>query len=157
MSVPLNPQQLAAVSHIEGPLLILAGAGSGKTRVVTHRVAEMLSRGVEASNVLALTFTNKAAREMAERIAAQTRAGSRELTVSTFHSFGAMVLREQYQHLGLRATFSIYDAADRRALIKEVAGELGWDVKELDLYAQEVRLSALKTRRVDRPDVDRRA
>jgi DNA helicase-2/ATP-dependent DNA helicase PcrA len=140
---------------VNGPLLIIAGAGSGKTRVVTHRVAHMLSEGIPPEQTLSLTFTNKAAREMGERIASLV-GGVAKITVSTFHSFGAMIVREQCSRLGLRPNFSIYDTADRRALIREVAGSLGWSADDLDPAALEVMISAVKTRRREADHLDRR-
>jgi DNA helicase-2/ATP-dependent DNA helicase PcrA len=121
----LNPQQLHAVKSIEGPLLILAGAGSGKTRVITHRIAYMLGRGVPQSAILAVTFTNKAAQEMAVRVRELCAQKLHNLTVSTFHAFGVRVLREHGHRLDYRRNISIYDQTDKQALIKESARDLG--------------------------------
>jgi DNA helicase-2/ATP-dependent DNA helicase PcrA len=121
----LNPQQLHAVKSIEGPLLILAGAGSGKTRVITHRIAYMLGRGVPQSAILAVTFTNKAAQEMAGRVRELCAQKPRNLSVSTFHAFGVQVLRGHGHRLGYRRNISIYDQSDKQALIKEAARDLG--------------------------------
>jgi len=121
----LNPQQLHAVRSIEGPLLILAGAGSGKTRVITHRIAYMLGRGVPQSAILAVTFTNKAAQEMAGRVRKLCAQKLQNLTVSTFHAFGVRVLREHGHRLDYRRNISIYDQTDKQALIKESARDLG--------------------------------
>ena len=121
----LNPQQLHAVRSIEGPLLILAGAGSGKTRVITHRIAYMLGQGVPQSAILAVTFTNKAAQEMAARVRELCAQKLQSLSVSTFHAFGVRVLREHGHHLDYRRNFSIYDESDKQALIKESARDLG--------------------------------
>ncbi|MEM6330719.1 MAG: UvrD-helicase domain-containing protein [Planctomycetota bacterium] len=114
----LNPAQRAAVEHVDGPLLILAGPGSGKTRVVTHRIAHLLSRGVHASQVLALTFTNKASDEMRRRVA--ELAPGQRVWVSTFHRFGARLLRERAELVGLTPNFTIYDASDARQTLKRV-------------------------------------
>lgn len=121
----LNPEQLYAVNSIEGPLLILAGAGSGKTRVITYRIAYMLGQGIPQSAILAVTFTNKAAQEMASRVRELCAQKLHNLTVSTFHAFGARVLREHGHHLDYRRNFSIYDETDKQALIKESARDLG--------------------------------
>ncbi len=107
----LTPAQREAVTHIEGPLLILAGAGSGKTRVITRRVAYLLQQGVRPGNILAITFTNKAAGEMRQRVEALVP-GSR-VWISTFHSLGARLLRQYADRLGLDRNFTIYDQTDR--------------------------------------------
>jgi len=116
----LNKEQYEAVTTTEGPLLIIAGAGSGKTRVITYRIAHMLSIGIPQSQILALTFTNKAAREMEERVKEQTQKKLKNLTVSTFHAFGVKVLRADIDKLGWRTNFSIYDEVDRNQLIKDI-------------------------------------
>ena len=130
----LNDKQKEAVSTIEGPLLIIAGAGSGKTRVITHRIAYMLEKGVLQSNILALTFTNKAAKEMNERISELLGRKCPNLTISTFHAFGVKVLREHIELLGWRANFSIYDETDKNDLIKECAKEIKLSDDALDIY-----------------------
>ena len=96
----LNPEQYEAVTAVEGPLLIVAGAGSGKTTVITYRMAYMLDQGIPQHSILALTFTNKAAREMADRVRSVTGKKLRDLTVSTFHAFGVKVLRKEIAALG---------------------------------------------------------
>lgn len=114
----LNTAQRQAVEHKEGPLLILAGPGSGKTRVVTHRIAHLLQGGVHASQILALTFTNKAAEEMRQRVA-QLAPGER-VWVSTFHRFGARLLRQYAEMVGLTPNYTIYDMSDSRQTLKRV-------------------------------------
>jgi DNA helicase-2/ATP-dependent DNA helicase PcrA len=124
--VELNPEQRRAVAHRGGPLLVLAGAGTGKTRVITHRVAALLDEGVEAWRILAVTFTNKAAGEMRrrlERLCAPELA--RSLWVGTFHSICARILRRHGEGLGLTRGFSIYDAADQRTLMTRVLKDQG--------------------------------
>lgn len=130
----LNDKQKEAVSRIEGPLLIIAGAGSGKTKVITHRIAYMLEKGILQSNILALTFTNKAAREMNERISQLLGKKCPSLTINTFHAFGVKVLREHIELLGWRANFSIYDETDKNDLIKECAKEIKLSDDALDVY-----------------------
>jgi DNA helicase-2/ATP-dependent DNA helicase PcrA len=131
----LNESQLQAVKSIEGAVLIIAGAGSGKTRVITCRIANMLEQGIPQSAILAMTFTNKAAREMEDRIRELTGRKLRNLTVSTFHAFGVKILREEIELLGYRKNFSIYDETDRRELIKENLRECRLSTETTDLYA----------------------
>jgi DNA helicase-2/ATP-dependent DNA helicase PcrA len=131
----LNEQQIHAVKTIEGPVLIIAGAGSGKTRVITYRIAHMLELGIPQSAILALTFTNKAAREMEERVRELTGKKLRNLTVSTFHAFGVRILREEIERLGYRKNFSIYDETDRTEAIKESVRECRLSPEGVDLYA----------------------
>ena len=121
----LTPEQRAAVEHFEGPLLVLAGPGSGKTRVITRRIARLIERGVRPWEILAITFTNKAAREMAERVQALLP-GSR-IWVSTFHRFCARLLRERGAAVGLKPNFSIFDTGDQQQLIKQVLRDLDLD------------------------------
>ena len=116
----LNPVQQEAVAHVDGPLLVLAGAGSGKTRVIAHRIAYLVAGGVDPRRILAVTFTNKAAEEMAQRVAAILAGrGGRPPLVATFHATCARVLRAEIQHLGYRRSFVIYDEDDRLALVRE--------------------------------------
>jgi ATP-dependent DNA helicase Rep len=118
----LNPSQRQAVEHDLGPLLVLAGAGSGKTRVVTTRIGRLLERGAPARSILAMTFTNKAAAEMLERVVEARRASGRQgaLTIGTFHRFGLGVLRAETRALGMRGTkFVIFDQADCFGVIRE--------------------------------------
>jgi DNA helicase-2/ATP-dependent DNA helicase PcrA len=122
---PLNDAQREAVLHGEGPLLVLAGAGSGKTRVIVHRIAHLVrDRHILPWHVLAVTFTNKAAGEMRERLAALLGPEARELWVQTFHAFGARFLRREAGRAGLSPTFAIYDDADQLSLVKQVLADL---------------------------------
>src|SRR5690606_9731206 len=118
----LNPMQRKAVLYLDGPCLVLAGAGSGKTRVITQKIAYLLREcGYAARNVVALTFTNKAAREMSERIRQLVDPRlAKGLTVSTFHSLGLRFLREEAEHAGLKKQFSILDSNDALAIIQEL-------------------------------------
>ena len=120
----LNPQQRAAVEQTEGPLLVLAGAGSGKTRVLTYRVAYLMEKGVAPWHILAITFTNKAAREMADRVHRLAGEASEDAWISTFHSCCARILRRDIEKLGYKRQFAIYDEDDRTTVIKAVAKEL---------------------------------
>lgn len=119
----LNPMQKKAVLTTEGPLLLLAGAGSGKTRVLTHRIAYLIEKGVRPFNILAITFTNKAAREMKERVAAITERGN-EVWVSTFHSTCVRLLRREIDKIGYGNQFSIYDGDDSERLIKNILKDI---------------------------------
>ncbi len=118
----LNPRQRAAVKHVDGPLLVLAGAGSGKTRVITQKIAHLiLNQGMDARHITAVTFTNKAAREMRERVGELLpREKSKGLNVSTFHTLGLNILRREHKHLGFKAGFSIFDSQDSGHLVNEL-------------------------------------
>ncbi len=124
MLAGLNPTQREAVAHVDGPLLVLAGAGSGKTRVITHRIAHLIGLGVAPSSILALSFTNKAAREVAERVRVLAGAPAREVTVSTFHSLGLKILREEGKRIGLGAGFTLIGEGERRSIIKQLVREV---------------------------------
>lgn len=143
----LNPEQYRAVTTVNGAILIIAGAGSGKTRVITFRIAHMLDMGIPQSQILALTFTNKAAKEMADRVKELTQRKLQNLTVSTFHAFGVKVLRADIDKLGYRENFSIYDETDRTALIKECGRELKFSPDALDIYKISQLFSNIKTGR----------
>ncbi|MEZ0492699.1 DNA helicase PcrA [Kineococcus sp. TBRC 1896] len=150
----LNPQQRQAVVHAGSPLLIVAGAGSGKTRVLTHRIAHLLAEGrATAGQVLAITFTNKAAAEMRERVAALVGdvvgPGARSMWVSTFHSACVRILRREAQHLGMRTSFSIYDSADSQRLMAMVGRELELDPKKHAPRAMSAMVSNLKNELID--------
>ncbi|MCB1855983.1 MAG: UvrD-helicase domain-containing protein, partial [Halieaceae bacterium] len=118
----LNPRQREAVRYIDGPLLVLAGAGSGKTSVITRKIAYLVeSCGIRANRIAAVTFTNKAAREMRERVGKLLGGGAAEgLTVSTFHQLGLKIIRSERRELGLKAGFSIFDGEDTRNLIRDL-------------------------------------
>nr|WP_296053856.1 DNA helicase PcrA [uncultured Blautia sp.] len=136
----LNPPQQEAVFHTEGPLLILAGAGSGKTRVLTHRIAHLIAdKGVNPFNILAITFTNKAAQEMRERVDKLTGADGMSVWVATFHSTCVRILRRYIDRLGYDNRFTIYDSDDQKTLMKEICRKLNIDTKkykERSLLAQ---------------------
>jgi DNA helicase II / ATP-dependent DNA helicase PcrA len=146
----LNPQQRAAVTHAGGPLLIVAGAGSGKTRVLTHRIAYLLAeRDVHPAEILAITFTNKAAGEMAARVAALVGPQARAMWVMTFHSACVRILRREAQRFGYPSGFSIYDAADSQRLMALVCRELELDARQYPPKAMAAQVSGLKNELVD--------
>jgi DNA helicase-2/ATP-dependent DNA helicase PcrA len=141
----LNPQQRAAVVHHGGPLLIVAGAGSGKTRVLAHRIAYLLAeRGATPGQILAITFTNKAAGEMKERVAALVGPRARTMWVSTFHSMCVRLLRAEAKAIGLKSSFSIYDADDSKRLMTMVGRELDLDPKRYPARSLSAQISNLK-------------
>src|SRR3989344_4558395 len=127
----LNLEQQKAVSTISGPLLILAGAGAGKTKTITERIRHLVKTGITPSTILAITFTNKAAREMRERIAKDWQDEERPF-ISTFHSLGVYILREQAHHLGMKKYFSIFDRDDSKKAVKEALEVMGLDPKTHD-------------------------
>ncbi len=146
----LNPQQRAAVLHTGSPLLIVAGAGSGKTRVLTHRIAYLLAeREVAPSEILAITFTNKAAGEMATRVAALTGGRARSMWVLTFHSACVRILRREARRFGYPASFTIYDQADSQRLMTMVCRELDLDTRHHPPKAMAGQVSSLKNELVD--------
>ena len=140
----LNDTQREAVMYTEGPSLIVAGAGSGKTRVLTYRIAYLLQQGVPAGNILALTFTNKAAREMKERIQKLVGADARYLWMGTFHSICAKLLRRDAERLGYTRDFTIYDTTDSKSLLKSICKERGLDEKIYKPAAVLARISMAK-------------
>ena len=150
----LNDKQYLAAAQLTGPLLIIAGAGSGKTRMITYRIAHMLESGIHQSNILALTFTNKAAREMEERVKSLTNKKLTNLTVSTFHSFGVKILKESISNLGYKDNFSIYDQSDKISAIKEAARELNISPDVLDIYEVSNLFSSIKTNREKWTDIN---
>jgi DNA helicase-2/ATP-dependent DNA helicase PcrA len=146
----LNPPQREAVTHGEGPLLVLAGAGSGKTRVLTYRIAYLLATGrALPSEILAITFTNKAAGEMRERVERLVGGVSRVMWVMTFHSACARMLRADAQRLGYKRAFTIYDEADSLRMVKRCAEELGIDPKRFPPRAVRSQISSAKNQLLD--------
>ncbi len=156
----LNPQQREAVETVEGPVLILAGAGSGKTRVITYRIAHLIDAiGVQPDSILAMTFTNKAAAEMAGRV--ESLVGARSVTkplISTFHSFCVRLLRRDIDVLqiggqGYRKDFVIYDEADQQSVVKSALRRLGIDDKQLTPRSVLSRISWAKNHMLDPQEV----
>ena len=148
----LNPEQRAAVEHVEGPALVLAGAGSGKTRVLTTRVAHLImDHGVPPSRILAVTFTNKAAGEMRERIGGMLGRDPRGMWVGTFHALGARLLRRHAHLLGWTNAFTIFDAEQALRQMKRTQQDLQIDVKRWNPKAVRSEVSAAKNQLID-PD-----
>ncbi|MBT2542124.1 DNA helicase PcrA [Streptomyces sp. ISL-44] len=146
----LNEQQRAAVAHAGSPLLIVAGAGSGKTRVLTHRIGHLLSaRNVHPGQILAITFTNKAAGEMKERVESLVGPRANAMWVSTFHSACVRILRRESKRLGFTSSFSIYDAADSKRLMALVCRDLDLDPKKFPPKAFNAKISNLKNELID--------
>src|SRR5690554_5823757 len=141
----LNSAQRAAVEYTEGPSMVIAGAGSGKTRVLTYRIAHLMKKGVDPFNILALTFTNKAAREMKDRISRITSPQeSRNLWMGTFHSVFARILRAEAEKLHYPSNFTIYDTQDSKSVLKAIIKELGLDDKTYKVNLVANRISAAK-------------
>lgn len=163
----LNPSQLAAVKYCDGPSLVIAGAGSGKTRVLTYKISYLLDNGYEPWSILALTFTNKAAKEMKERIAQQVGAEkARMLWMNTFHSIFAKILRREAAHIGYEPNYTIYDQSDSRSLVRTIIKEMQLDEKLYKPNTIAERISSAKsnmitpaeyTRSADRMNGDQRS
>ncbi len=142
----LNPPQREAVLNTEGPMMIIAGAGSGKTRVLTYRIANLIGNGVDAFNILSLTFTNKAAKEMRNRIESVVGSEAKNLWMGTFHSVFARILRVEAEKLGYPSNFTIYDTDDAKSLIKTILKELHLDDKIYKPSSILARISSAKNR-----------
>ena len=139
----LNDKQKEAVLHFEGPLLILAGAGSGKTRVLTHRIAYLIEEhDINPYNIMALTFTNKAANEMRERVDQIVSFGANAVWVSTFHSTCVRILRRFIDQIGYDRNFTIYDSDDQKALMKDICRSMNLDSKK---YKERTFLNAISS------------
>ncbi|MBN1524829.1 MAG: UvrD-helicase domain-containing protein [Spirochaetales bacterium] len=144
----LNPEQQKAVATIHGPLLIIAGAGSGKTRVITYRISHMFDSKIPQKDILAVTFTNKAAAEMRQRIRELTQKKLGDLTMCTFHALGLKIIREHHKILGYKRDFTIYDESDKETLIKEIAHDLKISIDSQTAYGMSSLFSRLKTGRL---------
>ena len=140
----LNENQQKAVVHKEGPMLVLAGAGSGKTSVLTNRIAYLIEEGVSPANILAITFTNKAAREMKERVTKLIGADARYIQISTFHSFGLKILKENYEFLGYDKNFIILDSDDTLTVVKKLMKDLNMNPKYYNARELRSKISSAK-------------
>ncbi|MFT7345426.1 MAG: DNA helicase-2/ATP-dependent DNA helicase PcrA, partial [Lentimonas sp.] len=141
----LNESQRKAAENIYGPSMVIAGAGSGKTRVLTYRIAHMLDQGIDAFSIMALTFTNKAAREMKERISSIVGDNeSRNITMGTFHSVFSRILRYNADRIGYPTNFTIYDTQDTKSLLKAIIKELNLDDKVYKTSGVYGRISSAK-------------
>lgn len=154
----LNEKQQEAVKHTEGPLLIMAGAGSGKTRVLTHRIAYLLEeKGVPPRNILAITFTNKAAREMRDRVIDLVGKDAENMWVSTFHSMCVRILRRDIDRIGYDRNFTILDSADQVSVVKQVLKNLNLDPKQYDPRAMLAAISSAKNELISDQDYEKKA
>ncbi len=146
----LNEAQRAAATHVDGPMMVIAGAGSGKTRVLTYRIAYLIERGVDPFSILALTFTNKAAREMKERIGKVIgESEAKNIWMGTFHSVFARILRSEAERINYTRNFTIYDTADSRSLIKDIIKGLNLDDKVYKPASVQARISGAKNNLID--------
>jgi len=149
----LNKEQKEAVMHIDGPCLVVAGAGSGKTKVLTTRIAYLIKSGIYSSNILAITFTNKAAKEMKERISKIV--DDNYAFVGTFHSFGLRVIKENYEDLGLSKNFTIIDSDDVTSIIKKILKDLGYDIKQVAPSYIRNRISFIKNEMLSDTEIEK--
>ena len=148
----LNKQQIEAVQHMDGPCLVMAGAGSGKTKVLTTRIANLIKNGIDSRNILAITFTNKAAKEMKNRVF--NMIGDTYSFIGTFHSFGVKIIRENYDLLGLDRNFTIIDADDSLTVIKKILKNNNIDPKKYSPYAIRNRISFIKNEMLSERQLD---
>ena len=149
----LNKQQLDAVKHLEGPCLVMAGAGSGKTKVLTTRIAYLINNGVRDYNILAITFTNKAAKEMRERV--NKIVGDINSFIGTFHSFGLRIIRENYMYLGLDKNFTIIDSDDVLSVIKKILKDKNLDPKHYSPYYIRNKISFIKSQMLSDIEIEK--
>ena len=149
----LNDRQKEAVMHIDGPCLVIAGAGSGKTKVLTTRIAHLIESGIPDYNILAITFTNKAAKEMRERL--NLLVPDNRVFVGTFHSFGLKIIRENLEHLGMNKNFTILDSDDVLSLIKKIMKEHNIDPKEVSPYYVRSKISFIKNELLVESELDK--
>lgn len=141
----LNDVQRQAVEHLKGPVMVIAGPGSGKTRVLTYRIVHMINSKIAPWNILTLTFTNKAAKEMKARIESLIGPQANKMWAGTFHSIFARILRVEAHHIGFPNNFTIYDTDDSKSLIKEIIKSLNLDSKTYNVNAVRSRISGAKS------------
>ena len=151
----LNNEQISAVTHIDGPMLVMAGAGSGKTKVLTTRIAYLINQGIDPYNILAITFTNKAALEMKERITKLIGEKAKQMQISTFHSFGLTILKRYYEFVGLSKNFTIIDSDDANSLIKKLLKDCGYDPKHFNPKTIRNRISSAKNELMSPDELDK--
>lgn len=151
----LNKEQIKAVKNIEGPMLVMAGAGSGKTKVLTTRIAYMIDKGINPYNILAITFTNKAANEMKERIINLIGDKAKMMQISTFHSFGLTIIKKYYEYVNLNKNFTIIDSDDALALIKKLVKDLGYDPKHYSPKTIRNKISSAKNELMSPDELDK--
>ena len=150
----LNPNQLEPVKATGGPILIFAGAGSGKTRVLTHKIAYLIEEiGLPPENILAVTFTNKAAQEMSERVTSLVQINTSKMSIGTFHSICAGILRQNIHHLGYTNSFTIYDSSDSKTLVKNIIKDMNLDPKQFDASSYQYMISSKKNMLMSPQDV----
>ena len=141
----LNEVQRLAVTHVHGPVMVIAGPGSGKTRVLTYRIAHLIEQGIAPQHILALTFTNKAAREMKERIAHVVGSKGDRVWAGTFHSIFARILRVEAAKIDFPPTFTIYDRDDSKSLVTDIIKEMNLDTKQYNPSGVLARISSAKS------------
>lgn len=148
-TLELNPNQQKAVNHIEGPMLVLAGAGSGKTKVLTNRIANLIDNGISPYNILAITFTNKAAKEMKDRVISLIGGTASSIQISTFHSLGLRILKENYSLLGYERNFTIIDSDDVLTIIKKIMKDLNMSKEHYNPREIKNKISSAKNEMMD--------
>ena len=145
----LNKNQQEAVNHINGPMLVLAGAGSGKTKVLTSRIANLIENGISPYNILAITFTNKAAKEMKDRVVSLIGSTANNIQISTFHSLGLRILKENYSLLGYERNFTIIDSDDVLTIIKKIMKDLNMSKEYYNPREIKNKISSAKNEMMD--------
>ena len=153
--VGYNDKQMEAILKTDGPILIIAGAGSGKTKVLTTKIAYLVDNGVPTDNILAITFTNKAAKEMKDRVIGMLGSIGYQIRISTFHSFGVFLVHEHYDLLGYKENFTILDSDDSLTLIKKIMKDLNINVKDYNPKAIRNSISSSKNELISASDFER--